>query len=908
MVRKFFGLFAILLAMPLFFIACGDEGSGESLVGRIDSDGIVFSPAGINGRVAYLPSMKAEKVVVVALDYDLDPLDTMEIVMEDAEGYFSTGTREWKSPYAKITTVFAMEDSDEKMEFTQYENVGRYWGECQTLPAAIAFDRMTDLVKKEGYTLDEAKSAVEQELASEFGGKTDGQTNPFRDSSWRKLYYYTRHFVNDSVFYSDFRDFRERFRDRKVMDSDVNIRIADALFRYFPFRASFHEFKNETRDSAYGFDGFAFVKKTYGFSENNIVEGNVQKNEDQRSEFYGQTFVYDSYVDSRHYVNRFWRPVVPLEDTLGVCTRIKSEMMRYDGKYYSCDNDSSSWREQTDAIAILTFQFGTCSRRYGTYGKIHFYQDSAYRCDSLGNEDRHDEWHVYEMKLDRTDSATYAEEVAALAYVELGSCRTNGANDGKKVQLNDSAFVRCSDGKWKSIPSEEYWSENCGYFTKGTLSKLPDGRYFKCVSDGDWGVKLQEITAAEYEGNKCEKANHGTVVLAGGAYFKCDARCDDCGSGRWNVLAGEDSIPPVWNMDPCGNAQNNLLEKYDGKFYVCSGGRWSAAPDSLLTPPVLDGYICSDSLREVDRKYGDVYYVCRNNNSWQALDEENALPLEYRDLYGPCEGMIGTSIKFDAERKKFFGCGKNSKNEFQWINYTFDSLYSVPGDIKTANFVAGKFTDLKGYAFRSEPYSYEFFINDNSKLIISRIEISGTWYDAYYYGGRLFIHAPRGGALHYITTPGEEEVSSFALFYKDWYDRVVALASSNEKFTEMYQYKYVSGRSEESFSTWDTAKSFCPEGFHIPSRVEFSQENYLRYMTDNTFIRNDSYFQVGYVVNGYRHWFYYDIFWTSTEKDEDTQVCYEYAADDLFNPIVNHFVDCPKDVYPMIQAICVQDE
>ena len=53
---------------------------------------------------------------------------------------------------------------------------------------------------------------------------------------------------------------------------------------------------------------------------------------------------------------------------------------------------------------------------------------------------------------------------------------------------------------------------------------------------------------------------------------------------------------------------------------------------------------------------------------------------------------------------------------------------------------------------------------------------------------------------------------------------------------------------------------------------------------------------------------YSDIFWTSTEKDAETQKCYEFASVFPYEEKGRRIVDCPKDLYPMAQVLCVQDK
>lgn len=909
MVRKFFGLFAILLALPLFFSACGDDVSGETLVGRYDEDNKKFSPAKIAGTVAYSSCFKPESVLVIPLNYDLDPVDTIRIQLENNNGRFSTDMMDLESPYVKIVSILVSADSSRKQEFPQYANVARQWGEYQTLPQSIAFDRMTDLVKKDGFSLNEAREIAVQELISEFGGKKNDLEDIFAHTqSWFPLYIFARCFVNDSVFFSDYLDIAERFRERHGMDEVVRYRFADEALPYVKFSPNTGLFLD--LPGCVSYLNFSLVYSAYGLTDASQKEGTIKTVASKQSAYYGHNFVYDSYVDARHYVNYFWRFVEPLEDTLGICTREKKEMQKHNGKFYSCDWDSSAWRLREDADVVLDYAFGDCWRNGSSLGMVRIYKDSVFRCsleETYG-------WHPYEIKLDPADSS-YAAEVDGLANEEFGTCRTTGINNGKKEILNDSIFVRCQSNRWTLIPYEYYWMPNCNSEQHEKIGQVPDGRYFKCMRDGT----LQEVTLLDYEGVKCDTSVHNQFVLKDDAYFRCDARCDSCDTGKWFLVTGADSIPPVWNNDVCGYKQANLLKKYDDVYYLCDGTRWNVAPDSLITAPVKDGYICQDSLFNKDHKSGGVYYICRNNYKWSLADSASAVSFTYRDKYGPCTSMIGTSMKWDENLGSYLGCGKNYNGEYLWVNYSFDSLYGLPENIKSEDVTSGKFTGVNGYAFGNENANYEFLVYNNSKLVLDRMEIDGVWYETYYYNGRLFLHAPIGTNITNINQVGDGS-ESYETFREDWTKKISDIVANDSGFRKVNYVRFVNS-SSTSYTNWEKAKDFCPAGFHIPAPEEFMTPGFLRYETINPNLRNDSPIEVWYEVDGCYNRpnvycsstsviRYYDIFWTSEEKDEGTQLCYEYGEKKgtVFEQVASQIIECPKDLFPMVQVICVQNQ
>ena len=49
------------------------------------------------------------------------------------------------------------------------------------------------------------------------------------------------------------------------------------------------------------------------------------------------------------------------------------------------------------------------------------------------------------------------------------------------------------------------------------------------------------------------------------------------------------------------------------------------------------------------------------------------------------------------------------------------------------------------------------------------------------------------------------------------------------------------------------------------------------------------------------------MLWTSVEKDDSTQYCLENIYLSL-NTEETNIVECPKDMYPMVQPLCIKDE
>ena len=116
--------------------------------------------------------------------------------------------------------------------------------------------------------------------------------------------------------------------------------------------------------------------------------------------------------------------------------------------------------------------------------------------------------------------------------------------------------------------------------------------------------------------------------------------------------------------------------------------------------------------------------------------------------------------------------------------------------------------------------------------------------------------------------------------------------------------------NENSYTTWEQAKAFCPEGWRIPSAEEWVNDNYA----ERFYFLNDRALRVRQKLSSGDYGTFdvkYNFVWTSTEKDSETQYCFEYVKVSSGwyqeKTILSGIVECPKDLYPMVQAICVSD-
>ena len=259
----------LFIALPLALLwlaACSDDDSSGDVVLRIDENGEEFSPTKLEGSVEYLPSMKPEAVRVVRLDNKLYPVDSFELSIESnyMDNYsFRDGLRDYETPYIKVVTVFPSEKKNEKMEFVQYVRLGKDNTKLkQNFFAALAAERIEKLVRDKKYSFAEAEDSAMATLGVVFDMDLNGVNERKYDGLGTYGYYgdllkdmkpyvYCRHEISDSVFYGDFKKFRETFAEKGTLDSTWIIKAADTWLSTFEILVDSADylFKSASRDT-----------------------------------------------------------------------------------------------------------------------------------------------------------------------------------------------------------------------------------------------------------------------------------------------------------------------------------------------------------------------------------------------------------------------------------------------------------------------------------------------------------------------------------------------------------------------------------------------------------------------------------------------------------------------------------
>lgn len=388
--RLFYLLIACLAALPL--IGCIFDSEDDSL-DRFTASGEKYSPLKFQGKISYMPMMAPESARVVLLDEHLDSVKSVTVPVgwdpHLSAFTFTTKKLNFPSPYVKVVSMFPVDGSSKMMEFEEYASVidggaTRVRYSVQSFFGALTTSRVDYLVREHGYDLNVARDVAKKELVKIFELKENQDySGEFKNNlEFIKPYFYSRHFVSDSVFHSEYQNLREIFVQEKKIPKESLVRIADDLIRLsvldsarivcLDSKDSIYERRGEYWNTGYDFmmkiwnDAYD-LDLTYFESERTI--------DCELSDYNGRTLVLDGNSYKSH--DSRWRLKSALEDSVGVCHNYRIDLGEWNGTYYYCADGSSVWEETDDRSIILDgddcrYMLGDSERRV--------YHDTTFVC------------------------------------------------------------------------------------------------------------------------------------------------------------------------------------------------------------------------------------------------------------------------------------------------------------------------------------------------------------------------------------------------------------------------------------------------------------------------------------------------------------------------------------------------
>lgn len=930
----------------------GFDDVGENSVTGSEQDSSL-SNRSLKGQFDFSSKLVPVKVEVVAIDENLKEKKTIAGKIAE-DGYsFSVDKFNYPTSLIKIRYTLKNINRDFKMNFSQYASIADNRNLSITLASAIKGSRIESLIDDDAFSFDAADLKATRELYHilRLDSATAGLKSSDSLSHWLAVNTMNSYVENmsysyfggnfDSTFQKRFELLSSALSDENLWWNSVSkIEIADAIVRNF-------------RDRIIPMDGFlkpfadfwSGAYKLPACDSSNFLDS--IKNPAKSSVYFENTFICNKGGSKN--VFYYWHPLNKMEEEIGLCPLKYQCSKEYNDSVYVSYKDDLDWR-LGNAKETVIYLYGECNRE--KFNQVHTVRDTMFLCD----RDYKSSFWTQNFDTSRVSHEVLVEDRALRKY---GEC--SDTNNLVKHDIDLTDFVQCVDGKWINISDTFYYGDSCTEARSGEVLRTPMTKYYKCRNL--WGkYEWVGILAPEYYGDACNVDNDKEIVEYDSVYFKCNSDYDK-GSVGWNTLEAKDILPPISHKDTC---REKKVVKYDDVYYICREKEWTLLSKEEAIPPVVEERPCGGNEEKTFVKYGEDYYTC-SNNKWSFVEKKNVpLPeihgdicdssywggiVEYENDYFICSrngysdkgywskametsiavyeynktresyctsGQVGTTLEWNSEIDALMGCVKNIKtNVYEWGIVR----PSGPTSINEKEFAGGEFKADGAYEITVDGITYEF---DGFQL--SRA--SGTWSDnlvAYMYNHHVFIGGNRYEAewvdsnLYINSMRGETVVDlsdiepksdSYSEFYEIWLDWVDKGNTCYEKafgfhfpITSIQLKQY----GEGFFTDWNTAKTFCPKGFHIPDTTEWKKSNINTHR--NAIASVEETYEPNHGLCNSKYSKSFVLLWSSTEKDLDTQYCYGYTITPTlpFGDELKGFLECPKDLFPLGQVMCVKD-
>lgn len=853
------------LSVSVFLVACGGEG-GDSVSGGRYIEGSVYPESrwtALQGGFYLHVRLVPVAVEVTLLDERLDSIGTVDVKLvrhRNGATSFASDSLDLASSLLRIkfTCVYADSSSGLKMDFVQYADIDKDSVTVLSLSDALQSKRIEFLVQEDGFDLEGARRKANREARSLLDYDVQGDLS-------MTVYINQICIIEkpDTAFFANYMKLRDAMgEDKTWRDLFSEAEIGDTLFN-----------RNRWED---------FWIKSFGLpscDSSNYKDTASVKNKE--SAHYGKVFV----CDNPEYVNKYkWRLMTDFEKDIGVCTPALRDTAGFGHVVYVCDSARAEWKKMPEKQGLL-YLYGEC--RSEVEGDSVLYDSVYYVCAS------HTDWLsrvIWEWKVPLDDQ--WSDPVNIFVRKHEGLC--NGGRSGE-MALIEGKYYLCKDSVWKESDRNTYFLGECDSLGRGKKAHHDSVGYFICRPD-EWprsGSKWEEVLIPDYYGDECKPELAGYVKKYDGTLYICRARAGFSGS-HWEVPSYTDIAEPVRNGNLCEMANEGEVVEYGGVGYKCGFPVWEKATDYEL---------------KVHRA------IVRNK-------------------YKPDLCFNGTdraSIFWDEADTALYGCvEKFTEANYGWGQVRYDMKYAAFADIHDPRDVAGGIYENGDYIITRNGWKYSFYISGlsssgdkygilNLKSVVSEtgapFEITGM-NDL---RREMVIRAAIGdSAVALDAIDGKS--ASFDAYFTDWKQQVVestgcpdatitGISCVSDWGTSTVDVVF-NHYNENSYTTWEQAKDFCPEGSHIPSADEWLYQNYADWFS----IAKDRALRVRQKKDSGDYGIFdveYSFVWTSTEKDSETQYCFEYAkADNGWygeKGIMSGIVECPKDLYPMVQAICVSD-
>lgn len=893
----------ILSAAMLF--ACSDGDDFDEL-GRPQD---VYDMAVLSVKDDFPPELKISSVQLVLLDdkgdslniLDMDKRDSLNRNYNSHDQYFTSSKIAFLSSWVKLLVhTYSARDSIE-MDFAHYYDIS---------------DGFTVYLDLKDFLIEKRVKALMDQGVSTAGAIKEAsvELNDETRSFWSYNNLFFKHFISDSAYCSNLEQFRDDFATDELDVAQMELETADELYDRFDGFAWTN-----------GYEGSAFYASEllrHAYSIGVCSETNFMSRDSinvPSSRHNGVQLVCDIHERVLGYLAG-WRELSEFELATKPCLYGKPDSVTYKEKFYICSGESiHEWVLDNDTLRkeyqMLRDSIGVCDET--RYKALRFYKDSLYICTTDRSK------YGYHWSKDANDiSSVYSNVEKSFAYLNaclidtLGECTPELENQNFNAC---GAVMACRNGAWMEPTNLQVLLGICDSISLDTVVRKVDEKsisYYAC-HDYDSGLSLDKYKGCgwrktdmwEYYKDTCNAAHNLDVVYRDSVYYVCKDTVFD-------TLAVKYAVQPTFEKKTCNYDLKNQFLKYDSLYYMCDGTGWRLPTETELTAPILEGYVCNYANRDSVVKLDDQYYKCSSSNVWKKMSQWDSDYYEWaKEHAGYCSnGIKGTTILWSEKLNRIYGCKYSvfhDSVEFTSLNFSGFGNYSA--------LEGGAFADDTTYRVVDGNLTFEFWLQDlevSSKSLYARKVYVGEASDANYkydfhVDSNAVLLMPKHGSSKVKLDTLTDVSESFTDFFAAWKADIVASLDTGTGYKyEVYAWNY----GEDSYKDYETAKSFCPAGYHIPDTTEWLgvakwnlESNYFR-VRDDALVDYRMFTQCEDGICTHTGGYMRDIMWSSTAKDDKTQYCYEVSKSNVYTTHATHrIIECPKDLRPMVQTMCIKD-
>ncbi|SHK69988.1 hypothetical protein SAMN05720759_105203 [Fibrobacter sp. UWB12] len=850
----------LIICLGIILTSCSDDKSTTSAIHYIEgNENIESRSLTLEGSFSLSAKIIPVDIDIDVIDQNLDSIATVKAKLERERNgniVFKTDYQEYTSPIVRIKYTCLYNDSASKLkiDLVEYVDIDNNAKPVLNLPIALGSNRVKYLVQEDGFYLARAKEKALREIFELLDYSKKQNIDFEKNENAQALTELNRHLnaltvvdLNDSAFYRNFNSLRSAVGSGKTWrDVLSESEIADVTFS-----KDMNELYSDLWEKSFGLSkcDSANYKKTVKISNKNSIYNN-------------KTFFCD--YENKKYK---WRLEDDFEVTNGVCTADRKDTVIHNNVVYICNTEKKTWNVMLGNEA-LPYMNAVCNRIYE--GFFVDYNSTNFACVYENGK------YLWSDKV--TEDYKWRNSIDVYVKNKVGLC--DGDNNlGKSTILNNKYYM-CRDSVWKEVDKFTYYLGDCDRSRKDIKAMHDSLGYYIC------NEKWVEIPIPQYNGDICTKGYTKYIKKYDDIYYICRE-----GSSYYWDVATEKEIPiPVKNGHFCEKENNGEVVEIDSVGYRCIFPLWKGTEDCELI-----------THRAIERnKYPKDY--CKN-------------------------GINGTSLFWDKVESLYFGCvDEYTAANFGWGRVVWEDINNFFIKIDNPEKITGGTHENNFYVVEVDGWKL-YFDSQNSRMngsvsvhyleLIKVISPKGEPYEVRERNGRTSLRAAEVPGDSTIPLDSIKNKSdSFDKYFANWKNKIkestkcpdptllgFQCVSNWEESDIEIKFDYY---NEKSYMTLDQAKAFCPEGSRIPSAEELSLNIY-----PNAFSHERSTFVQQKLENGTNGKFAakYMLVWTSTEKDADTQYCLEYVKNTRDNNIVaSGIVECPKDLYPMVQAFCINDE